>query len=83
LGGAGGQHRPYTAGTPSWSPDAAHDFAGWSGDAGGSANPLAVLMDRAKSVQANFALKSFTLTTSAMRRERRNARAAPIPTARP
>lgn len=46
-------------------PDGAHDFVGWSGDAGGSANPLAVLMDRDRTVQANFALKSFTLTTSA------------------
>jgi hypothetical protein len=46
-------------------PDATHDFAGWSGDAGGTANPLGVLMDRSKTVQANFALKSFALTTSA------------------
>lgn len=47
-------------------PDASHDFAGWSGDAGGGAVPLAVLMDRDKAVTANFALKSFTLVTSAL-----------------
>ena len=70
--GAGGTVSPggtFAAGSTATvvaTPDAAHDFAGWSGDAGGSANPLGVLMDRAKSVQANFALKSFTLTTSAM-----------------
>jgi hypothetical protein len=46
-------------------PDATHDFAGWSGDAAGVANPLDVLMDRSKTVQANFSLKSFALTTSA------------------
>ncbi len=58
----------YTAGTTvmvTASPDATHDFAGWSGDAGGSANPLAVLMDRAKTVQAIFSPKSFSLTTNA------------------
>lgn len=46
------------------SPDAAHDFAGWSGDAAGTANPVGVLMDRNKSVQANFSPKTFTLVTS-------------------
>lgn len=45
--------------------DALHDFVGWSGDASVSANPQSVLMDRNKAVQATFALKSFTLTTSA------------------
>lgn len=47
------------------SPDSVHDFAGWSGDAGGAANPLTVLMDRDKSVQAVFTVKSFALFTSA------------------
>jgi hypothetical protein len=46
-------------------PDAIHDFIGWQGDASGSANPLSVSMDRNKTVQAIFALKSYTLTTSA------------------
>ncbi len=45
--------------------DATHHFAGWTGDAGGMANPEAVTLDRDKVVQANFALKVFALTTSA------------------
>lgn len=70
-GGAGGAVSAggtYTAGTTvmvTATPDGAHDFAGWSGDAGGTSNPLAVLMDRAKTVQANFSPKSFSLTTNA------------------
>lgn len=69
--GSGGTVTPggaYTAGTTvmvTATPDGTHDFAGWSGDAGGASNPLAVLLDRAKSVQANFAPKSFSLTTNA------------------
>ncbi len=69
--GSGGTVSPggtYLAGTTvqiSATPDATHDFGGWSGDAGGTADPLAILMDRAKSVQANFMPKSFTLATSA------------------
>lgn len=46
-------------------PDATHDFAGWSGDSGGMANPLTVLMDRTKTVHANFAPKFHALVTSA------------------
>ena len=46
-------------------PDAVHDFAGWSGDAAGTANPVSVTVDRNKSVQANFTLKTFVLATSA------------------
>jgi hypothetical protein len=46
--------------------DAMHDFVGWSGAAGGTANPLGVTMDGDKTVVANFTLKSFTLTTSAL-----------------
>jgi alkylhydroperoxidase/carboxymuconolactone decarboxylase family protein YurZ len=46
-------------------PDAMHDFAGWSGDATGAANPVSVTLDRNKSVQANFTLKNFALATSA------------------
>ncbi|MFZ5497018.1 MAG: InlB B-repeat-containing protein [Verrucomicrobiota bacterium] len=45
--------------------DAMHDFAGWSGDAAGSVNPLGLLMDRSKSVQATFTLKLLPLSTSA------------------
>lgn len=46
-------------------PDGTHDFAGWSGDAGGTANPLSMLMDGNKAVQAVFVLKSFPVSTSA------------------
>jgi len=69
--GSGGTVTPggtYNAGTTvmvTATPDGTHDFAGWSGNAGGASNPLAVLIDRAKSVQANFAPKSFSLTTNA------------------
>lgn len=46
-------------------PDAAHDFAGWTGDAGGVSNPLTILMDRSKTVRAVFTPKSYSLFTSA------------------
>lgn len=46
-------------------PDPAHDFAGWSGDAAGTGNPVSVTLDGNKAVQANFTLKTFALTTSA------------------
>lgn len=62
---AGGTYNAGTTVTVTATPDGTHDFAGWSGDAGGGANPLTVLMDRAKTVQANFAPKSFSLTTNA------------------
>ncbi len=71
VAGAGGSVSPggsYIAGTIATviaSPDAAHDFAGWSGDAGGTANPLAVPMDRNRTVQALFVPKQFTVVTSA------------------
>jgi len=61
---AGGTYTTGTTVMVTASPDATHDFAGWSGDAGGSANPLAVLMDRAKTVRANFSPKNFSLTTN-------------------
>ncbi len=69
--GSGGGVSPggaYDAGTVvyiSATPDGSHDFAGWSGDAGGTANPMAVVMDRAKSVTANFSARLYALTTSA------------------
>lgn len=69
--GAGGTVSPggsYNAGTVVAviaTPDGTHDFAGWSGDAAGTGNPVAVLLDRSKSVQANFSPKVFALITSA------------------
>lgn len=71
VAGTGGTVTPggtYNAGTTvmvSATADGTHDFAGWSADAGGAANPLGILMDRAKTVQANFAPKNFSLTTNA------------------
>jgi len=44
---------------------ATHDFAGWSGDAGGTANPHAVVVDRDKVIYANFVWRELALTTSA------------------
>ncbi len=69
--GAGGTVSPggnYNAGTVvavTATPDGTHDFAGWSGDAAGIANPVAVLLDRSKVVQANFSPKVYALITSA------------------
>jgi len=69
--GAGGTVSPggtYNAGTVvavTATPDGTHDIAGWSGDAAGTGNPVAVLLDRSKAVQANFSPKVFALTTSA------------------
>ena len=34
---------------------------GWSGDASGAANPLAVTMDGNKSITATFAINTYTL----------------------
>jgi hypothetical protein len=45
------------------SPDAASLFTGWSGDCSGSGS-CEVTLDRARSVTATFALKTFTLTVS-------------------
>jgi len=62
---AGGSFVSGTSALVSATPDGIHDFAGWSGDASGSANPLSVVMDRDKSVQALFTIKSYALATSA------------------
>lgn len=62
---AGGSFTSGTTAVVTAMPDAIHDFIGWQGDASGSVSPLSVLMDRNKTIQAVFALKSYTLTTSA------------------
>lgn len=46
-------------------PHAGYYFAGWSGAASGTSNPLSLVMDASKSVTANFASQSYTLTTNA------------------
>jgi uncharacterized repeat protein (TIGR02543 family) len=45
-------------------PDVGYSFAGWSGDAGGTANPLTVLIDDSKTITATFTLNSYTLTAN-------------------
>lgn len=49
-------------------PDTGYQFDGWSGDAGGTTNPVDVTMDGNKTVTASFSLippTQYTLTTSA------------------
>ncbi len=46
-------------------PSAGYVFSGWSGDASGTSNPVAVIMNSAKNVTANFAIKQFTISISA------------------
>ncbi len=41
-----------------------HTFAGWSGDASGMANPLAVLMDANKVITATFTLDTHTVAVN-------------------
>jgi len=43
-------------------PQSGWEFASWSGDASGSANPVTVTMDGAKSVTANFNQLQYTLS---------------------
>jgi len=61
----GGNFNAGTVVTVSAVPDSTHDFAGWSGDAVGTGNPVSLTLDRNKAVQANFTPKLFALTTSA------------------
>jgi uncharacterized repeat protein (TIGR02543 family) len=48
------------------SPSAGYSFTGWSGDASGTANPLAVSMDANKSITANFVLNAFATITGSV-----------------
>jgi hypothetical protein len=45
-------------------PDSRHRFNAWSGDVSGSENPLTVVMDKDKSITANF-IRKYTLTIAA------------------
>jgi hypothetical protein len=45
-------------------PDSGHRFSGWSGDVLGSENPITVVMDKDKSITANF-IREYTLTIAA------------------
>lgn len=44
---------------------AGYHFVDWSGDASGNANPLTVVMDGNKTITANFAVNTYTLTITA------------------
>lgn len=46
-------------------PDVSSVFVGWTGDISTAENPAAVLMDADRTVTANFALKSFIVTSGA------------------
>ncbi|HET9681388.1 MAG TPA: LamG-like jellyroll fold domain-containing protein, partial [Candidatus Limnocylindrales bacterium] len=46
-------------------PSAGHHFVDWTGDLSGAANPQSITMDANKSVTANFAINTFTITASA------------------
>jgi uncharacterized repeat protein (TIGR02543 family) len=54
----GGVYPAGTVVTVTATADATHRFFDWSGDASGGANSIAVTMDRAKFVQANFVPKT-------------------------
>ena len=45
--------------------ESGYHFVNWSGDATGSTVPLSVTMDRAKTITANFAINTYTLTYTA------------------
>jgi uncharacterized repeat protein (TIGR02543 family) len=50
-------------------PDAGYEFAGWSGDATGTDNPLTITMDANKNISASFtaiAIPNYTLTITAV-----------------
>jgi uncharacterized repeat protein (TIGR02543 family) len=44
--------------------DPGYTFSGWSGDASGMTNPISIIMDREKTVTANFSAGGITLSSS-------------------
>ncbi len=46
-------------------PATGYHFTSWSGDLTGSTNPATVMMDRNKTITANFAINTYTLTINA------------------
>ncbi len=58
----------YLHGTPvqlTATPATGYNFTSWSGDAGGSANPVTVAMNGNKTVTANFTIITYTISSSA------------------
>jgi hypothetical protein len=53
-------------GTLTATPDMGYTFSHWSGDAGGSANPLQLIMNGDKSITANFAIKRYSIAITSM-----------------
>ncbi len=60
----GGVYNSGTVATITATPAAGYSFTGWSGDAGGNNATTTVTMDANKSVTANFALITYTLSTA-------------------
>lgn len=58
-------YAPGTVVTLTATPAVGYRFAGWSGDAAGTSNPLRVTMDRDRSITANYALNEPVLTGTA------------------
>ena len=62
---AGGLYDALTVVTLTATADSPHNvFTGWSGDVGGTTNPVTLTMDAAKTVTATFALKQYALVTA-------------------
>lgn len=61
--GGGGNYSYGTTATITAYASAGYHFTGWSGDAGGTTNPVGVYMDRSKAATANFAINTYTVTT--------------------
>jgi len=62
---SGGIYDEGTVVTLTATPNTGYQFSHWSGDAGGSANPINVTMDSDKNIVANFtAVPTYSLTTS-------------------
>ncbi len=64
LNPPGGSYAPGTVVTVTANNNTGYHFVNWSGDLSGSTNPTTITMNGNKSITANFALNTYTLTTS-------------------